>query len=230
MKKIIILLLISFSSFCIASEENISEIEPKNVEENTTNENEKDRSNSTFSFLLTYSPLDLWLPFKYGFAASYNHSTAYTFEFDYIRGTVKLPIIIEDLGDITEQRFSFLVRSFGDRESFNWHYGLNYYSFKVRLGNAYLDLLSGQELGVDVVRMDTIGLNWGLGNRWQIKNFVFGIDWFAVDIPIVQMKKNASYVSNSSDAGKNDDIDTVLDIIRRIPRFAFVKLQAGLTF
>ena len=151
---------------------------------------------------------------------------------EYLRGTIAIPFIIDDLGKITDQRISLFYRSYSNRNSFSFLYGVNYSSFKAQLGTDFLATISGGNVSqFDIVSIQTIGFTWGLGNRWQLKNrLIIGLDWFTINLPLFVLESNADFLSANASAKKKDEIRDALDIIEKIPTLAVFKFQIGMSF
>ena len=102
----------------------------------------------------------------------------------------------------------------------------------IHLGDRLTSLISGNLIpNADLVKIKTLGITGGLGNRWQFKKgFTLGVDWFSLYIPLKTFMAEAPYVnSGASESGKND-VRKAIKIIKRIPTFSSLKLQLGLTF
>lgn len=64
-----------------------------------------------FGVSVQYSLLDLIVPSKYGISGHRNYN-GHMFEAEYIRGTMSVPLIIADIGSVTDQRFTVRQRRF----------------------------------------------------------------------------------------------------------------------
>lgn len=190
------------------------------------------REQSRHQILGTYSLLDTWIPSKWGASYAFTPSPRGSWEIEYLRGTLSIPFIIEDFGKITDQRLSVFYRSYSDRNSFSFLYGINYSSFKAQLGIDYLSTVSGGNVGqVDLVAIETLGLTWGVGNRWQLNNNVLiGLDWFTIYIPVITLESQADFLSANASEKRKEEIRDALDVIERIPTFAALKFQLGIAF
>src|SRR5690606_7424475 len=83
---------------------------------------------------LIYSPLDMWVPSKFGGNITYNDSDKYSYELEYLKGSIGSSSFSIDIGKISDTRVSLLQRSFNNRRSFNYFWGAYYEKFEVRLG------------------------------------------------------------------------------------------------
>jgi len=184
------------------------------------------------SVLGTYSLIDTWIPSKIGASYVFHPTSSGGWEVEYLRGSLSIPFFIEDLGQITDQRISIFYRSYSQRNSFSFHYGINYSSLKATLGNSYLTTISaGSVSKYELLTIQTLGFNWGLGNRWQFKNRVtIGLDWFSIYIPIKILESNADFLQASASEAKKNEIRDALDVIEKVPTFALLKLQLGISF
>jgi hypothetical protein len=190
------------------------------------------REGSSAIALFNYSALDMVIPSKWGVTGGWVRSAENTYDLEYLRGTVAVPFIVQDLGKMKDQRLSLMHRSFGKRQSFNVSYGLTYFQFKVYLGNDLLSRISGVDAAsVDIINLQTLGFNLGIGNRWTFRrNIMVGIDWIQWSQPVFNIKRGTEvlqYVTNEQD---REDIDDVVRILSYVPRFTLFKVQAGMSF
>src|SRR5690606_30674611 len=142
-----------------------------------------------------YSPLDLLIPSKYGGTIGYTQNADTSWEFEYLKGSVSVPFLVDDLGKMTDERFSIIRRSYLGSNSFNISYGLTYFDFSMHLGNKLLDRVTGGGYpAIDLVEVQSLGLNLGIGNRWIFnKNITFGVDWISWAQPFYVMKKKSAF-------------------------------------
>ncbi len=182
--------------------------------------------------LANYSPVDLLVPSKYGFTLGYANDPDKTWEFEYLRGSINVPFIIEDLGKMTDERFSVIKRSYSEGSSFNLSYGLSYFDFSLHLGDRLLNrVTSGSYPWIDLVQVQALGFNLAFGNRWLVKkNMIFGVDWISWAQPVVVTNKKSAFSDNASNQQDKDDVDKAMKLISYFPRLAFLKLQLGISF
>lgn len=189
------------------------------------------REDKKWMALASYSLIDLWLPSKLGLNLVYQQSKKSSWEFEWLHSSIPLNAIIDDIGKMSEDRYSLLYRSYGDKNSFHWLYGFYYYQFNVVLDNKYLNNIVGLPDEVDVINVNTLGLSWGFGNRWIYKNnMVLSVDWLVLNIPFKTTKKEAPFFDQSNDDSAKDTVDDVLSIIESFPGIAALKIQFGLSF
>lgn len=185
---------------------------------------------------LIYSPIDLLIPSKFGVTLGIVENPNHTWELEYLRGTIKIPFLIEDLGEWRDEKISLIRRSYFGTNSFNISYGLTYFRFKLRLGNEVLSRVSGGQIppGVDFLRVEGLGPNFGIGNRWSFKNGVtLAVDWATWSQPLITTKKDEAYLEYSSgntDARDRDHIDTAVKLMQFMPRLTFFKFELGYQF
>lgn len=221
----------------------ISEEKPQDIKKDAAKAKESEQAlaedHSSFamrdqmqhSLIGTYSPFDLWVPSKLGVSYAFNKSASGSWEVEYLKGSVAFPFIVEELGSITDQRISLFYRSFSDRNSFSYLYGVNYSSLKIQLGTDLLaTILTGDPSSFDVISVKTLGLTWGFGNRWQWDHFLIGLDWFTLNIPVYTIEADAPFINATSSESKKDDAQEVLDFAKRIPTLAVLKIQLGISF
>lgn len=189
------------------------------------------RESARSFFLVDYSLFDLLVLGKYGATAGYVASASRTWEVEYLHGSYTAHAIIEDLGNMIDNRVSLTTRSYlGD--SFNVSYGLTYFDFYVGLGEQFLkDLSPAVRPAADHLEVESLGFNFGVGNRWQLsRKITFGVDWLTWSQPLFLLRKQTGfldYVTNDLDRGA---IDKAVSTISYFPRFTVLKLQLGVQF
>jgi hypothetical protein len=190
------------------------------------------RSNSNFIVLANYSPFDMIVTNKIGATAGWVQNGNTTYELEYLRGSISVPIVIQDLGAMTDQRISLIRRSFFGSNSFNVSYGISYFDFNIHLGEALLNRASAGNIpSIDAVTMQSMGANFAIGNRWSFtQNITFGVDWFSWAQPLVTLKRDSAFTQYSANSGDRNDVDTALKVLSYLPRFAVLKLQLGMMF
>ena len=189
------------------------------------------RQEARASVLVHFAPYDLLLPGKIGATVGWHRDNGHTlYEFEYLRAKMSVPALIDDIGSLTEQRFSLTRRSFSHRESFNWFWGLNYNSLDITLGSDYLAAVGGNTR-YELLQITSLGAHVGLGNRWYItKNVHFAIDWFTWSQPLFILSKKADYLDAATAGGRRDDVDTAMNLAAVFPRFSLLKLGLGASF
>lgn len=198
--------------------------------------NSSEETSSTYrekynqSLLGTYSLLDMWIPGKWGVSYSYHPSANGSFEIEYLRGKLS-PFIFEELGTITDQRLTLMYRSYSQRNSFNFLYGINYSSLKLQLGSEILATVTTGDPGAfDLISIKTLGLTWGMGSRWNLNRFLISVDWLVLNIPIIALESEAPFINATSDSSRKDDAQEILDFAKGIPTLAIAKIQLGISF
>lgn len=193
---------------------------------NTTREN---RSAREWTITGNYNFFEMWVVTKYGFTLGWNRSPASTYEFEFMKGSIGLGKYGIDLADISETRMSLIWRSYGKRQSFNFITGLYYNELEAGFGSDYLSTVPGGY--VDLLSIKTLGITWGLGNRWITKGgFVWGFDWFAVHIPVFILEKDDAFTSASTSAEYREDVDDAVSFFSRIPAVGALKVQLGFSW
>jgi hypothetical protein len=214
-----------------AGAEDIAKDASKGVEQvkqalNTTREN---RAAREWTITGNYNFFEMWVMTKYGFTLGWNRSPSSTYEFEYMKGSIGLGKYGIDLADISETRMSLLWRSYGKRQSFNFITGLYYNELEAGFGSDFLSSVPGGY--VEVLGIKTLGVTWGLGNRWITKGgFVWGFDWFAVHIPVLILEKNDDYLQVSSSQDDRDEVSDAIDIFTHLPALGALKLQLGFSW
>lgn len=190
------------------------------------------RSERDWVIMGNYSYLDLWIPGKQGITFGYRFDESATLELEYLTGEYSFAaFLIDDLGKFSDKRLSLLYRSYNKRNSFNWLYGLFYEKVEIYLGSEFLEGVTDFDPKVDLVDIQTAGITWGLGNRWQFKSgFALGVDWFVINIPLVTLNKEAAYFSSSASQKDKDKVDDTMSTIAKFPTFSVIKFQIGGSF
>lgn len=190
------------------------------------------RANSQYFALLNYSFADLIVPSKYGVTFGLVQDVGRTWEIEYLRGSVSVPVIIKDLGEVSDERVSIIKRSYFSNGSFNLSYGVTYFDFSLHLGDDILSRVSGGSYpSMDLVRVQAFGANLAIGNRWIFrKDITLGIDWFSWAQPLYITDKRSAFLDHATDENDKDDVQKGLNIISYFPRFALIKLQFGMSF
>lgn len=190
------------------------------------------RDQRPHNIMLSYAGISTWIPSKLGLSYTYSPTASASWELSYIRGELSAPFFIDDIGSVSDSHISLLYRSYSTRSTFSFIYGLNYYQFDASLGNEYLSSISsGNPANFNILRVRSFGLTVGIGNRWQLKNGLsLGADWFHLNIPINVFRTEADYLSSDASQDDKNDIENILDILKYVPTFSFLKLQIGYTF
>jgi len=176
----------------------------------------------------SYSYFDTWLPGKMGASATYGDKDR-TYELAFQTARYGLDIFVSGLGSITDSRIHLTTRSFPWSGSFNYQYGIVYNSFQVKLGDSFTASAVGAS--VDVLKVQSIGAMWGLGNRFKIsKSFRMGVDWFKIFVPLKVLNKQDDYIDSTTDANKKSDAKDVIDILSKTPTFSLLHLELGYQF
>lgn len=217
-----------------ASEE-ISKAADK-IENLVAPETSRDYRSRTVGYgLINYAPLDLIIPSKIGLTLGWTQSADQSWEFEYLRGKASVPFVIEDLGSVTDERFSVLGRSYFGSNSFNLSYGLAYNKFNMHLGSAFLSGVSGvPAASIDLVDIQSVGFNIGIGNRWTFKhNITLSVDWISWSQPVWVTKDDVPLLddpnANMSDSDR-EDVDDAKKWASYLPRLSLFKIQLGMMF
>jgi hypothetical protein len=192
------------------------------------------REGADYFGLLNYSGLDLIIPSKIGGTIGLIQNASYSWEIEYLRGSVSVPWIIDDLGSMTDTRISLVRRSYALRNSFNVSYGLSYFDLTAHLGNKYLAALSGDAqsvYNVDLLKVEALGFNLGIGNRWTFQHDItVGIDWVVWSQPVFVTKEKNVFMDYATNPDKKDDVSSAVRGASYLPRLSFLKLQIGMLF
>jgi hypothetical protein len=190
------------------------------------------RSQSQYLVLGNYAPIDLIIPGKYGITLGWVRNPADTYEFEYLKGSVSVPFLIEDLGAMSDERISLNKRAFAERNSFNITYGITYFDYSIHLGSKILNrLTSGSYPSVDLIESQSLGINFGIGNRWTFDhNITLGVDWFSWAQPLVVISEKSAFLDYVSNETDKKNVEDALDAISYFPRWSVLKVQIGMSF
>ncbi len=181
---------------------------------------------------LTYSPLDLLIPSKWGAKIGGETPGELAWEVEYLRGSWTTPFIIADLGQMTDERYSLIFRSYGQRKSFNVHFGVTYFAFKANLSPKFLDTVPTQiDTSYEVVQVESVGFNLGIGHRWHWgEHFHFGVDWLSWAQPVFITKNQSEIKDLTTDEDTKDTISDAVRIANYVPRFLSLKVFLNFSF
>lgn len=181
---------------------------------------------------LTYSPLDLLIPSKWGAKVGGETPGELAWEFEYLRSSLETPFIIADLGKMTDERYSLILRSFGQRKSFNVHFGVTYFSFKAHLSPKFLNTVPTQiDTSYDVVQVESVGFNLGIGHRWHWgEHFHFGVDWLSWAQPVFITKNQSEITDLTEDEDTKETISDAVRIANYVPRLLTLKVFLNFSF
>lgn len=192
----------------------------------------ENRGETKWSIVGEYSLFETWVLSKKAIAITYNETSANSCEFEYATGSLGWGAFGIDIGEIKEQRYSLLSRSYVNRKTWSFITGIYYNKINVQLGNALLVTVVGaQQASVKFLELDTVGFTWGFGQRWQTqKGYVWGADWFTIHVPLFVTEESAPFLDASSSEERRKDVGAALNFFKRIPEFAVIKIQLGYSF
>lgn len=200
--------------------------------EKTLSETKDLRSQANYFVLGNYSPIDLIIPNKFGITLGLIKDVDKSWEFEYLKGSLSVPFLIEDLGAMTDERFSIIGRSYFGSNSFNFSYGLSYFDFSLQLGDKLLSRVTGGVYpSMDLVEIQAAGFNLAIGNRWSFnRNITVGVDWISWAQPVVVTNRKSMFSDYASNQQDKDDVDKAMKLISVFPRLTFFKIQFGMLF
>lgn len=189
------------------------------------------RSEKRYFGGLEWTPIDLLVPVKWGAHVGYNAGPNNSYELEYIRGSLSVPFLIDNLGSVVDDRFSFTARKYYGG-AFNFFYGLDYLRFRINLGDEILSRIAViASPDVDVLEIASFGAHVGIGNRWALgENVTFGVDWFAWTQPFYTSYSKSPYLRYATNEEDEDNVRGVLKVIEYFPRFTILRFSLGATF
>lgn len=196
---------------------------------------ETHRATRDYGFYLIYSPIDLIIPSKIGGSFYFSSSDGLNqYEISYLRASLSIDQTFgsANVASVTEQKFSFLNRNFSHGSTFNWFYGLSYAAIESHLGKDYINSLPpGSGHDPDLLQVDVLALDIGLGNRWYFENGVtLGVDWIGVTQPVATLKKKETFTDQTSNQNDKDEVNKFINFMKSFPRIYTLKLQLGYSF
>ena len=221
-------LCLSISTFAETNDSNINGLKPEVEKVDNAQELLEASTTNTkqWGILGTYAYADTWLPGKLGFTGSYGDEKR-VYEFAYQKAQYSFDFIIDDLGEVKDQRFHLTTRSHTWSGSFNFQYGLYYNSISAKLGTTYTDILGAS---IDLLSVRTLGVVWGVGNRWKLKNgIIIGADWFKVFWPLKVLEQSDD-VDNAPSSKEKDDAQDLIDTMAKVPTFSVGHFEIGYRF
>lgn len=185
-----------------------------------------------FFALLTYSPLDLILPNKFGLSGGWITAPGYQNEIEYLRGSLSVPLVVTNLGGVTEERISYVRRRFTGDSGFNFSYGVSYFKTVVHLGDSLMNRLAGGYYpSADLVDIQSLGANVGIGHRWLVRRrFVVSVDWLEWNQPLFNIKREVPFLDVATNSDDRSDVGRAVNAFAYFPRFTLLKLQVGYEF
>ncbi len=190
------------------------------------------RANTQYLILGNFSYLDLIIPGKTGLTVGKIENADITWELEYLKGSIAVPFLIKDLGEMSDERFSLIRRNYKKNNSFNVSYGISYFDFSVHIGDKLLSRVTGGSYpNIDLTEIQSLGFNMAIGNRWTFsRNFTLGVDWISWAQPVFLLKRESVFLDHATDADDRRDAERGVKAISYFPRLAFFKLQLGISF
>lgn len=222
-------LIILLLSFNVASVKGAETNELKDV---NSSEAMDAGSLKSVSASVIYAPFDLIIPGKIGASIGWRKSPQQFFELEYLSGKVAVPYMIAELGSMTDNRYSALLRTKESDSSFNLIYGLTFFDFNILLGDRFVNTVSGgRTMAIDVVTAQSIGVTFGFGNRWNFGDKAFvGLDWFTWSQPLIAVNNKSPFLDQASASSEKDEVEKATKILAYFPRISLLKVSFGMRF
>ncbi|MEZ0392448.1 MAG: hypothetical protein ACAH59_09545 [Pseudobdellovibrionaceae bacterium] len=188
------------------------------------------RGLSQYTGSLHLSPFSTWLPMKYGLALGAVLNENWTIEGEYTQKTISASVSSVDFGEVKDKRYGIQSRWYPGSNSFHFIMGLYKSEFSAEVGNSILDNI-GTMPSSTLIKIESIGPQLGLANRWQWTNGIhFGVDWFVMYVPLFNQKIDDAILDSVNNSDDQDDLDKAIAVISKIPQFDVLKLQLGYSF
>jgi hypothetical protein len=232
-KILIILLLISFSSFaqvyslplaCPPCPTCKTAACPEPVEE-LSSATSRDKSFGTvmggFQFINT------WVPNKITGSYTQILNRDFSLELEYATSKRDVQIAGFDAGELKEERYTFLVKYYVGT---SFHIGLGPYIAKLSLQlDDHITDAAGNKIN-DKAEISLIGITFNIGNRWQFDNgFTLGVDWLRMNQPTgtYQVSKR---IFEDVDEDQQENVDRTNKFFKTTPTFTLLGLSVGYSF
>lgn len=225
-------LLLALSISVISENSNaqdLTELTPSQV--NVIKPVEDPRSHSRYLASVNYSAVDMPFPGKLGVSLGLIASPTQTWELEYMKGGLSVPGGFRNLASIDDTRLGLIGRRYYGK-SFYLSYGASYFNFSANLGDNLLNnVSSGTYPNIDMMTVQGLGLNVGIGNNWVFrKNITLGVDWFSWAQPLVITKKSSEYLKYASNSSDKAFTENTMKIVGYLPRFALLNIHLGMLF
>ena len=186
------------------------------------------RNQNNHSAMLGYQILTSWVPFKWSASYTYNFNSRWSLEGEFNRGSWGIGAFGFDAVSVKETRYSLLARKFIGN-SFHFIIGAFKSDFHAELGSKYLEEMNDKTYSD--FRVQGIGAVIGFGNRWQWqRGFTLGIDWFRMNIPLIDKKVENEVIDNINDDSDASFVKKWVRRVQNIPTFVLFGLNIGYSF
>lgn len=178
-----------------------------------------------------FSYIDLLVPGKIGFSVGKKDQEHDAWELEYLSGSISDPLIMKDIGSVTDQRISFIRKKQVWFKSFYLAYGLSYFRLSVNLDEDIANAVDPDAPSGDVVDAQALGSHLSIGNMWNIgKHGYCGVDWIGWAQPWIRLREESSAVDYLVDEDDREKVHDALAVVYKVPRLWVLKIQAGYRF
>lgn len=169
-------------------------------------------------------------PIKYGLGFTYARDPNWIWDLSYIKGGLGFGIAGIDFAGFDESLLTATARYFPWSGSFNWIIGLSRHAYRVSLGDDFVARLGGPG-AIDLLRVRTLGLQLGLGNRLTFRSqFWLSIDWLTVNIPVTTLRREGPSYDAYSSSNDRRLVDEALKLMESLWTMTFLKTSLGYSF
>ncbi len=176
------------------------------------------------------SLLGIAIPLKHGPFISYRKDL-WAYEGAWFGGALSLDTPFFSIGSVKENLLVFNARKFREKSSFNWIIGLAQQTYEASVGQDILVNTTGAPTSAELIKIRTLGLQLGLGNRWQFgSGLMIGADWFVVNVPFMTLESSVPILDYVNNQSTRDTVNDAVKILRYVPTFAIAKLQLAYSF
>ena len=180
-----------------------------------------------WSLGVNYSLFDMWIPGKLGLALNKSKGTN-TYLFEYQKMSYNFDFFVADIGEVSDTRTTFAIRSFAYSNSFNYFAGLTFNSIAVQLGSSWYADVGAR---YDAIKVTTLNLAGGIGNHFQInEKFYWGVDWIRIYYPLSTINTETKILDVISNESNRNQLKDMIDSLTSIPTMSLFQFEIGYKF
>jgi hypothetical protein len=169
-------------------------------------------------------------PIKYGLGFTYVRDPNWIWDLSYIKGGLGFGVAGLDFGGFDESLLTLTGRYYPRSGSFNWIIGVSRHAYRVSLGNDFVSRLGGPG-ATDLLRVETLGLQLGLGNRLTFRDqFWLSIDWLTLNIPITTLRAEGPSYDAYNSSNDRRVVNDALKLMEGLWTMTFLKTSIGYSF
>lgn len=170
-------------------------------------------------------------PIKYGLGFTYAKDPNWIWDLSYIKGGLGFGVAGLDFGGFDESLLTLTGRYYPRSGTFNWIIGLSRHAYRVYLGNDFVARMTGGPGTSDLLRVQTLGLQLGLGNRFTFREqFWLSIDWLTLNIPVTTLLREGPSYDAYTSSNDRRLVNDALKLMESLWTATFLKTSIGYSF